>query len=221
MAEEFLGRLTEIEKSIQGLGETLKRMVTILTTVTEVKTELRVAKSEIIDAISSITSIESTPAPPIESISPEDIKLIVKGELDELHSFIETSMESLKEEIFEEIQNMPAPVVAAPAAATSTGAPAPTPAGVSTPPDKAMKIADLLDNIIDSLKMGCVAGEVLDIMNETKAEIQKLVESDPITVKIDKWAGIISGYSKRHEVKARDVLAVKKELREEIKKYRP
>ncbi|MBD3406814.1 MAG: hypothetical protein GF411_11925 [Candidatus Lokiarchaeota archaeon] len=220
MAEEFLGRLTEIEKSIQGLGETLKRMVTILTTVTEVKSELRVAKTEIIDAInSSATSV--TPPPSTETISSEDIAQTVKGEFEELYTFIETSIKSMKEEIMEEIDNLPTPAPAPTVTSEASSIPAQTPAGVSTPPDKAMKIADLLDDIIGSLKMGCVAGEVLELMNETKGEIQKLVESDPITVKIDKWAGIVSSYSKRHEVKARDVLAIKKELREEIKKYRP
>ena len=46
MAEQFLSRLGEIEKSIGSLGETLKRMITILGAVSEIKSELKVTKDE-------------------------------------------------------------------------------------------------------------------------------------------------------------------------------
>jgi hypothetical protein len=84
-----------------------------------------------------------------------------------------------------------------------------------------MKVADELQKILDSMKMGCVAGDVLDVMGEAKAEIMKIVPSDPIMVGIDKWAGIVAGYPKRNELQARDILKIKKALRKEIPKYRP
>ena len=58
-------------------------------------------------------------------------------------------------------------------------------------------------------------------MNDAKVEIMKIVPSDPIMVKIDKWAGLVGNYSKRHELQAKDILKLKKDLREEIPKYRP
>ncbi len=69
--------------------------------------------------------------------------------------------------------------------------------------------------------MGCVAGKVLDIMSEAKAEIEKIVPSDPIMVKMDKWAGTVSNYPKRKELQARDILKIKKDIKGEIPKYRP
>jgi len=84
-----------------------------------------------------------------------------------------------------------------------------------------MKVADQLELITKSLKMGCIAGDVLDTMTEVKAEIMKIVPSDPIMVKIDKWAGIVAAYPKRHELQARDILKLKKDLKAETPKYRP
>jgi hypothetical protein len=84
-----------------------------------------------------------------------------------------------------------------------------------------MQIADQLDYVIKSLKMGCKAGAVLDVMAEAKAAITKIVPSDPIMVHIDRWAGVVSGYQKRKELQARDILKLKKEIKAEIPKYRP
>ena len=88
-------------------------------------------------------------------------------------------------------------------------------------PDRAMQVADQLERILDSLKMGCKAGDVLDVMTDAKSEITKVVPSDPVMVKIDKWAGIVNTYSLRHELQAKDILKLKKDLKEEIPKYRP
>jgi len=95
------------------------------------------------------------------------------------------------------------------------------PAVVSIPADRAMKVADQLDIILKSLKMGCIAGKVLDTMTEAKAEIMKIVPSDPVMVKMDKWAGTVSAYPKRKELQARDILKIKKGIKAEIPKYRP
>jgi hypothetical protein len=84
-----------------------------------------------------------------------------------------------------------------------------------------MKVADQLERIVDSMKMGCLAGDVLDVMNEAKDEIMKIVPSDAIMVKIDKWAGLVGSYSKRHQLQAKDILKLKKEIKDEIPKYRP
>ena len=58
-------------------------------------------------------------------------------------------------------------------------------------------------------------------MNQSKEEIMKIVPSDPIMVKIDKWAGIVNTYSLRHELQAKDILKLKKDLKDEIPRYRP
>ena len=81
-----------------------------------------------------------------------------------------------------------------------------------------MKIADQLDVILKSLKMGCKAGPVLEIMNDAKAEIMKIVPSDPIMISIDKWVGVVNSYSLRHELQAKDILKLKKGLKAEISK---
>ena len=62
MAEQFLSRLNKMEDSINQLGETLKRMITILGTVTEIKSEVRTAKDEIIQALANSPS--AAPAAP-------------------------------------------------------------------------------------------------------------------------------------------------------------
>ena len=49
----------------------------------------------------------------------------------------------------------------------------------------------------------------------------KIVPSDPIMVKMDRWIGTVSAYPKRHELQARDILKLKKDLKTEIPKYRP
>lgn len=236
MAEQFLGRLTKIEESINQLGETLKRMITILGTVTEIKSEVRSAKDEIIAALGK--QAKATPGPDNQ----EDLANMVVQEVGAIRVFVQESMEKLRNEMLQIIENMPAPAPAAPppVAPTPTPAPAvapapapvpeptpePTPAAVaaapsSVPADRAMQIADHLNSIVKSLKMGCKAGDVLDAMAEAKAAITKIVPSDPIMVHIDRWAGVVGGYQKRKELQARDILKLKKEIKAEIPKYRP
>ena len=239
MAEEFLNRLEKIEESINQLGETLKRMITILGTVTEIKSEVRTAKEEILQAISSSAPAASGSAPAEDN---RELARMVVEEVGAIRVFVQQSMESLKTDVMDMIAEIPtpAPVAAAPPpspapaqpAPTPTPTPAPAPARApapsaaaamtsSLPADRAMKVAAQLENILASMKMGCKAGEVMDAMNEAKGEISRIVESDPITVKIDGWMGIVSGYPKRHELQARDILKLKKDLRDEIPKYMP
>ena len=240
MAEQFIARLTKIEESINQLGETLKRMITILGTVTEIKSEVRVAKDEIITALSN--QPQAAPAPDDQ----EALASMVVQEVGAIRVFVQESMEKLRNEMIQIIENMPAPAPVAPAPAapapapvapapapvpqpTPVPAPEPTPAPApaasvapsSIPADRAMQIADHLQSIIKSLKMGCKAGDVLDTMAESKDAITKIVPSDPIMVHIDRWAGVVGGYQKRKELQARDILKLKKEIKAEIPKYRP
>ena len=250
MAEQFLSRLNKMEDSINQLGETLKRMITILGTVTEIKSEVRTAKDEILQALANMPSAAPSAPAPIDNTD-EYAKMVVQ-EVGAVRVFVEESVESLKNDMMGLLNEMivsldkavsaPPPVAPAPAPAaapTPVPEPAPTPAPepaqapVETPaapaaamsssisPDRAMKVADQLDIILKSLKMGCVAGKVLDIMTDAKAEIMKIVPSDPIMVKMDKWAGTVSAYPKRKELQARDILKLKKDLKTEIPKYRP
>jgi hypothetical protein len=89
----------------------------------------------------------------------------------------------------------------------------------SIPADRALRIADELNAVLNSLKMGCVAGDVLDAMTGAKASIMSIVPSDPIMVKIDKWLGLVGNYPKRNELQARDVIKLKKDLKDEIQRY--
>jgi len=245
MAEQFLSRLTKIEESINQLGETLKRMITILGTVTEIKSEVRVAKEEI------ITSLGNQPqAAPVPD-NQEALASMVVQEVGAIRVFVQESIERLRNEMIEIIENMPAPAAPTPTpvaptpapqpvqtpapapvpeptpapAPEPTRAPEPTPAPAispsSIPADRAMQIADHLNSIVKSLKMGCIAGDVLDTIAEAKAAIINIVPSDPIMVHIDKWAGVIGGYQKRKEIQARDIIKMKKEIKAEIPKYRP
>ena len=240
MAEQFLGRLTKIEESINQLGETLKRMITILGTVTEIKSEVRVTKEEIIAALGN------QPAPAGDN--QEALASMVVQEVGAIRVFVQESMEKLRNEMMQiiekipadmikAIEGMPAPAPTPPPVAAPTPAPAPTPtpapqpvvepaptpvaAPSSIPADKAMQIAGHLNTIVKSLKMGCKAGAVLDTMTETKEAIMKIVPSDPIMVHIDRWAGVVGGYQKRKELQARDILKLKKEIKAEIPKYQP
>lgn len=245
MAEQFLNKLNEIEKSIESLGETLKRMITILSTLNEIKSEVRVSKEEIIDRMKKIPAqpagatsdeaaqklmaeVQSTKEELVSAmsamaasqagVSREEVNGIVKSEIDELGKFIMESLEDLKGDVLSAVKSAPIP---APAAAQATAETVPVASESTLAPDRAMKIADQLQMILDSLKMGCVAGDVLETMNEAKSNIMSIVPSDPIMVKIDKWAGVVKSYSKRHELQARDILKLKKDLRQEIPKYRP
>ncbi len=234
MAEQFLSRLNKIEESINQLGETLKRMITILGTVTEIKSEIRVAKDEILQAIANM------PAPVAPPDNTDEFAKMVVQEVGNVRVFVQESMENFRNEMTAAMKEMvagfaelsvtaaPAPVAPAPAPRASR-APAPeAPAqeapvydSGSIPADRAMKVADQLEKILDSLKMGCVSGDVLEIMTDAKDEITKIVPSDPIMVKIDKWAGLVSSYPKRNELQARDVIKLKKEIKDEVPKYRP
>jgi len=254
MAEQFLSRLDKMDDSINQLGETLKRMITILGTVTEIKSEVRVAKDEILQALTNLPS--AAPAQPVVDNADEYAKMVYQ-EVGAVRVFVQESMESLKNDMIGLLNEMvtsieasaakapppaaapaPAPTPVAPTPApVETPAPAPTPtptpAPVEAPPataahapssipaDRAMQVAGQLEIILKSLKMGCVAGKVLDIMTEARAEIEKIVPSDPIMVKMDKWAGTVSNYPKRKELQARDILKIKKDIKVEIPKYRP
>jgi hypothetical protein len=123
MAEQFLGRLTKIEDSINQLGETLKRMITILGTVTEIKSEVRVAKDEIIAALEK--QAQAAPA----ADNQEALASMVVQEVGAIRVFVQESMEKLRNEMLEIIKEMPAPVApAAPAPVAPT--PTPTPAQI-------------------------------------------------------------------------------------------
>ncbi len=244
MAEQFLSRLNQMEASINQLGETLKRMITILGTVTEIKSEVRIAKDEIIKALANLPS--AAPAQPVVDNADEYAKMVYQ-EVGAVRVFVQESMESLKNDMIgllnEMVTSIEASAAKAPPAAPAAPAPVetpapaptpvPTPAPVEAPPvaaapapssipaDRAMQVADQLEIILKSLKMGCVAGKVLDTMSEARTEIEKIVPSDPIMVKMDKWAGTVSNYPKRKELQARDILKIKKDIKEEIPKYRP
>ncbi len=251
MAEQFLNKLTKIEESINQLGETLKRMITILGTVTEIKSEVRVTKEEILSALSSQPEV----APVADN--QEALASMVVQEVGSIRVFVQESMEHLRNEMIQIVENVPSDMIralesipAAPAptppptpepAPTSTPVSAPTPAPAhaptpapvveavptpaiapsSIPADRAMQIADHLESIVKALRMGCKAGPVLDIMGEAKEAIMLIVPSDPIMVHIDRWAGVVGGYQKRKELQARDILKLKKEIKAEIPKYRP
>ena len=213
MAEQFLSRLSQIEASIASLGETLKRMITILTSVTEIKSELRVTKQEIVDAIAKQAQSRAPAAS-------DDTNRVVRDGFQKLETSLTESIERLRADINESIQNLQS---GAPAyAAESQAAPAATaPAASRVPTDKAMQIADILQGIIGSLKMGCLAGDVAQTLTDSKAAIMKIVPSDPAMVKIDRWVGMLASYPKRNELQAKDILKLKQEIKAEIAKYQP
>jgi len=164
--------------------------------------------------------------------SVESLKKDIIGLLNEMFTTFEEAI-STQPPVAPAPAPTPAPAPAPTPIPESAPTPAPTPAPEVAPeepavefspsisPDRAMKIADQLDTILQSLKMGCIAGDVLDTMTEAKAEIMNIVPSDPIMVKMDKWAGTVSAYPKRKELQARDILKLKKDLKAEIPKYRP
>ncbi len=234
MAEQFLNRLNKMDESIKQLGETLKRMITILGTVTEIKSEVRVAKEEVIKAISALPKA----APAQHDHSDELAKMVVE-EVGAVRVFVQQAAESLRNEMIELLQEMISNVqVQQVAAPVARPAPAPAPKAsaretaptsvqeeeiasvpTSLPADRSLKIADELTTIMNSLKMGCVAGDVLEVLSLAKDSIMSTVPSDPIMVKIDKWVGLVGNYPKRNELQARDVIKLKKDLKEEISRY--
>ncbi len=237
MAEQFLNKLTKIEESINQLGETLKRMITILGTVTEIKSEVRVTKEEILAALGS----QSEVAPVADN--QEALASMVVQEVGAIRVFVQESMEHLRNEMIQIVESVPSQMIKILESTPATPAPAPAPAPIpapippptpaptqaptpavapsSLPADKAMQIADQLESIVKSLRMGCKAGPVLDTMGEAKEAIMLIVPSDPIMVHIDRWASVVGGYQKRKELQARDILKLKKEIKAEIPKYRP
>lgn len=252
MAEQFLSRLDQMDDSIKQLGETLKRMITILSSVTEIKSDIRVAKDEILQALTNLPT--AAPTAPVVDNTDEYAKMVIQ-EVGAVRVFVQESVESLKNDMVDLLSEMvttlestaaappPAPVAPAPAPAparTPAPTPTPTPAPVPAPEpvyeepaapapaaptsisaDRAMKVADHLEIVVKTLKMGCISGDVLDAMGVAKDEIMKIVPSDPIMVKMDRWAGVVSAYPKRKELQARDILKLKKDLKSEILKYRP
>ncbi len=213
MAEQFLSRLSQIEASIASLGETLKRMITILTSVTEIKSELRVTKQEILDAVSKQAQARA-PA------GSDETSRVVREEFQRLERSLTESIERLRTEIADSIRSIqtaaPAYGGEAQAAAVAT-----SPAASRVPADKAMQVADVLQGIIGSLKMGCIAGDVVQTLADSKTAIMKIVPSDAAMVKIDRWTGMIAAYPKRNELQAKDILKLKQEIKAEIAKYQP
>ncbi|MHA2361307.1 MAG: hypothetical protein ACXAB6_05205, partial [Candidatus Thorarchaeota archaeon] len=216
----------------------------------EIKSEVRQAKDETLDAIKK----QPKPAATQQSMTSEEISQVVQTEVTALGNALNQSIEFMKGELQAAIMELAQAIPIAPSPAAPTpapkqkpkakpkpkAAPAPEPAPVAAEQapvepepepapmatgtlsaDKGMKIADQLDIILKSLKMGCKAGPVLEIIAESKEEILKIVPSDPIMIKIDKWSGVVANYSKRHELQAKDILKLKKDLRDEIPKYRP
>ncbi|MDH4214995.1 MAG: hypothetical protein OEV85_13845 [Candidatus Thorarchaeota archaeon] len=231
MAEQFLNRLIKMEENINQLGETLKRMITILGTVTEIKSEIRGAKEEIIKTIGKKPA--AAPAP--HDHSDELAKMVVE-EVGAVRVFVQQSMETLRNEMIDLLQEMISKIqeqqvvtpVATPLASSRARAPpqaydveeeVESPGLSSLPADRSLKIADELSTIMNSLKMGCVAGDVLEALGMAKESIMSIVPSDPIMVKIDKWVELVGNYPKRNELQARDVIKLKKDLKEEITRY--
>lgn len=251
MAEQFLSRLTELEKRIDALAQSLERMIGFMAAIPEMKDEIKASKDEILQAL------KASPSGETGNEKVEAMYTLVKGQFDELGGLIGSAVEVMKDEIMAAIIEVPAAVahrvsaVAAPAptkkAAPPPARPAPaaepipeptpvppapepeivvTPAPaapevVAIPADRAMQVADQLEAILDSLKMGCRSKDVLGQMAASKENIAKIVPTDPIHVKLDKMMSLVSSYDRRKELQARDILKLKKELREEIPKYRP
>jgi len=228
MAEQFLSRLTEIESSIASLGETLKRMVTLLSALNEIKSEVRIATEQI------MTGIQTIPQAQAQAGGHEELLAAIRGDLASLNTSVDSSLASFRQEIQTMVLNIPAPAPTPSPAPAPKPAPAPAPAqvapapveapiatGGSVSPHAGMQIAAQLEAMVATLKMGCKSGAVLDQMASSKAEITKIVPSDPIMVKIDKWNDIVAAVPRRKELQARDILKMKKEIKKEIKRYQP
>lgn len=213
MAEQFLNRLSQIESSIASLGKTLERMITILTAVTEIKSELKLTKGEILEAIS-----KQPRATPATGLGDEAVKML-KAEIQRIEGSLTEAIESLRQEVSQSIQGIQ---IAAPTAVGEPVVAAPSFApAAKVPADKAMKVADILQGIIGSLKMGCLAGDVLQAMADAKTSVMKILPSDAIMVKIDRWSGMVATYPKRNELQAKDIMKLKQEIKAEIARYQP
>ncbi len=113
MAEEFLNRLNKLEEKIDGLGETLMRMITILGNVTEVKSDVRMAKDEILEEFKKMPE-PSTVQP---GVSKEDLVAIIgklpKAEAsgpslssDEVSQIVRAELAGILEPILSSIQDL-------------------------------------------------------------------------------------------------------------------
>ncbi|NWF95157.1 MAG: hypothetical protein HXY34_03360 [Candidatus Thorarchaeota archaeon] len=256
MAEQFLSRLSGIEKSIEELNDMLKRMVTILSTVTEIKSEIRIAKVETLEAIKAKSSggseakateeLVSLMVSELQSIKDQIVTSLgdvsqsgasrevtrasqdTQAQIEALGTSLRQMLEEFKYEILEAVTSSPSvqapmpPAIETPAPTHVYETPAASVrASSAVPPDKGMKVAEQLEKVVQSLKMGCLAGDVLDVMLAAKTEIMKFLPSDQIMVKLDKWAGVVSAYSKRHQLQAKDIMKLKKEIKDEIPRYAP
>ncbi|MFW9846973.1 MAG: hypothetical protein ACFFD6_09510, partial [Candidatus Thorarchaeota archaeon] len=130
MAEQFLSRLQDIEKSIAALGETLKRMVTILATMDEIRSDIRLSKDEILDAIKAAPASDS-------GGNLDHVADLVKGQFDQIGAFIDQDLEAMKQELLKAMQNIQVsapPAAAAPAPTPAAPAPEPAPTPEPEPP---------------------------------------------------------------------------------------
>ncbi|MHA2023643.1 MAG: hypothetical protein ACTSWQ_08285, partial [Candidatus Thorarchaeota archaeon] len=126
MAEQFLSRLNQIEDSINQLGETLKRMITILGSVTEMKSDIRVAKDEILQALANLPASAPTGAP-AEDNTDEYAKMVVQ-EVGAVRVFVQEAVEAIKNDmrgLFSELDMKIDAVAAAPPPEPVAPAPAP------------------------------------------------------------------------------------------------
>ncbi|RDE15876.1 MAG: hypothetical protein C4K49_05365 [Candidatus Thorarchaeota archaeon] len=213
MAEQFLNRLSQIESSIASLGKTLERMITILTAVTEIKSEIKLAKGEILEAIGKQPRGTSAGGSTDEGVR------VLKAEIQRIEASLTEAIETLRQEISQSIQGIQ---IAAPASVSESVVAAPSVGPAArVPADKAMQVAEILQGIIGSLKMGCLAGDVIEALADAKSSVMKMLPSDPIMVKIDRWSGMVATYPKRNELQAKDILKLKQEIKAEIARYQP
>ncbi|MFW9767757.1 MAG: hypothetical protein ACFFF9_03020 [Candidatus Thorarchaeota archaeon] len=134
MAEQFLSKLTKIEESINQLGETLKRMITILGTVTEIKSEVRVSKEEVIAALAN------QPAAAPAADNSEALASMVVQEVGAIRVFVQESIENLRNEMMQLIANHRDEITKAIANISTTApAAAPPPAPKPVPEPKLAK----------------------------------------------------------------------------------
>jgi hypothetical protein len=191
MAEQFLGRLTKIEESINQLGETLKRMITILGTVTEIKSEVRMSKEEIITALGS--QPEGEPA----ADNSEALASMVVQEVGAIRVFVQESIETLKTEMTQLVENyrndvtkvvekqwneltqmlesMPAPEPAPTAAPAPTPTPTPEPSPPPTPtPTAAPEPVPVPAPVVSMAASSLPADRAMQIADQLKTIIKSL-----------------------------------------------
>jgi hypothetical protein len=203
MAEQFLSRLTEIESSIASLGETLKRMVTLLSALNEIKSEVRIATEQI------MTAIQTIPQAQAQAGIQEKTIVAIRGDLATLSTSVTSTLDSFRQEIQTMVQNIPAPPIA------PVATPAPKPAPAPAPPPVQVAPAPVEAPIAAGGSVSPHAGM------QIAAQLEAMVASDPIMVKIDKWNGIVAAVPRRKELQARDILKIKKDMKKEIKRYQP